>query len=81
MRRKPQEIRFAEEAAVERARIESFIGQEVPLSLRYCLGPRPRLIAIDGDFALLQFPNGARMERVPLRDLVDGSGVLERDGL
>lgn len=73
MRRKPQEIDFDEEAAVERARVEALVGQEVPLSLRYCLGPRPRLVAIDGDFALLQFPNGARLERVP-RNLVDDSG-------
>ena len=51
MRRKPQEFRFEEEAAAERAKL--VVGQEVPLSLRYCLGPRPRLIAIDGDFALL----------------------------
>jgi hypothetical protein len=53
MRRKPPEIRFDEEAAVERARIEALVGQEVPISMRYCLGPRPKLIAIDGDFALL----------------------------
>ncbi len=67
MRRKPQEIDFEEEAALERRRLEALVGQEVPLSLRYCLGPRPRVIAIDGDLALLQFPNGARLERVPLR--------------
>lgn len=78
MRRKQHEFRFEEEAAVERQRIEALIGQEVPLTLRYCLGPRPKLLAIDGDFALLQFPNGARMERVPLRDLVDDSGYWKR---
>ncbi len=78
MRRKPQEIDFNEEAAIERTRIEALVGQEVPLSLRYCLGPRPRLVAIEGDYALLQFPNGARLERVPLRDLVDDSGYWKR---
>ncbi len=78
MRRKPHEIDFDEEAAQERQRLESLVGQEVPLSLRYCLGARPRLVAIEGDFALLQFPSGARMERVPLRDLVDDSGYWKR---
>lgn len=78
MRRKPQVFDFDQEAAIERARIEALVGQEVPLSLRYCLGPRPKLIAIDGDFALLQFPNGSRMERVPVRDLVDDSGYWKR---
>lgn len=78
IRRKPQEIDFDEEAAIERARIETLVGQVVPLSFRYCLGPRPRLLAIDGDFALIQFPNGATMERMPLRDLVDDSGYWKR---
>ena len=78
MRRKPPEIRFDEEAVKERQRMDALIGCEVPLSLRYCLGPRPCLVAIDGDYALVQFPNGARMERVPLRDLVDDSGYWKR---
>jgi hypothetical protein len=76
MRRKPPEFRFEEEAAEERAKL--VIGQEVPITLRYCLGPRPTLIAIDGDFALLQFPNGAILQKVPLRDLVDDSGYWKR---
>ena len=76
MRRKPQEFKFEEEAAAERAKL--VVGKEVPLSLRYCLGPRPRLLAIDGDFALLQFPNGVRLEQVPLRELVDDCGYWKR---
>jgi hypothetical protein len=78
MRRKPQVFRFDEEASVERARIGALVGQEVPLSCKYSLGTRPHLVSIDGDFAVLQFPNGARMERVPLRDLVDDSGYWKR---
>lgn len=78
MRRKPPEIDFEEEAALEQARILALVGHEVPISLRYCLGPRPRLLRIDGDYAFLQFPNGAILERVPLRDLVDDSGYWKR---
>ena len=61
MRRKPQEIQVELEAGVDRATIESLVGQEVPLSCRYCLGARPTLIAIEGDLALLRFPNCATM--------------------
>ncbi len=78
MRRKLREIDFAEEAKVERQRLEALVGQEVPLSLRYCLGPRPRLVAIEGEFALLQFPNGAVLQKVPLRDVVDDGGYWKR---
>lgn len=74
MRLKSQEIIFKEDAAEVRQRMESLIGQEVPITFRYCLGPRPKFIAIDGDFALLQFPHCAVLETVPLRDLVDDSG-------
>ncbi len=76
MRRKPHEFRFDEEAAVERAKL--VVGQEVPLSCKYCLGQRAKLIAIDGEFARIQFPNGTIIERVPLRDLVDDSGYWKR---
>lgn len=76
MRRKPLEFRFDEEAAKERAIL--VVAQEVPLSLRYSLGPRPPLVPIDGDFALAQFPSGAWMERVPLRELVEDSGNWKR---
>lgn len=78
MRRKPKEVDFEQESAAERAKIESLVGHEVPISLRYCLGAKPTLVSIDGDFALLQFPNGAWLKNVPLRDLVDDSGYWKR---
>lgn len=74
MRRKPPEIDFGQEAAAELAAIRAKLGQEVPLSQRYTLGPRARLESIEGDLATLVFPNGAKLEGVPLRDLVDDSG-------
>lgn len=78
MRRKTPEIDFVEEAAQARAKIEAMIGQEVSISLRYCLGAKPKLVAIDGEIALLQYPNGAWLKNVPLRDLVDDSGFWKR---
>ena len=78
MRRKPPNIDFSQESASELESIRAKIGQPVPLSLRYALGPRATLLAIDGDFATLLFPNGARLEHVPLRDLVDDSGYWKR---
>ncbi len=74
MRRKPPEIDFAMEASAELEAIKAKIGQEVPLSRRYTHGPRATLVSIEGEFATLQFPNGARLDRVPLKDLVDDSG-------
>ena len=50
MRRKPQEFKFEEEAAAERAKL--VVRKEETLSLRYCLGVRPRLVAIDCDLVL-----------------------------
>jgi hypothetical protein len=32
------------------------------------------LVSVDGETATLQFPNGATLANVPLRDLVDDSG-------
>lgn len=78
MRRQPPKIDFGQETASELDAIRAKIGQPVPLSLRYALGPRATLVSIDGDLATLQFPNGARLERVPLRDLVDDSGYWKR---
>jgi hypothetical protein len=54
--------------------IRSRIGQEVPLSNRYVRGQRAILVSVDGETATLQFPNGATLAKVPLRDLVDDSG-------
>lgn len=78
MRRKPPEIRFDEEEATEMESIKAKVGQEVPLSMRYVLGPKPTLLSVEGDTASLMFPNGARLENVPLRDLVDDSGYWRR---
>jgi hypothetical protein len=78
MRRKPPDIDFSQEAAAELEAIRAKVGQEVPLSMRYALVPRATLVSIDGDHATLLFPNGARLERVPLRDLVDDSGFWKR---
>jgi hypothetical protein len=47
------------------------IGQTVPLSRSYTVGPLPILVSIEGDTATLRFNNGAQLINVPLRDLVD----------
>ena len=51
--------------------------QEVPLSNRYVRGQRAILISVDGETATLQFPNGATLANVPLRDLVDANGRFQ----
>ena len=71
MRRKPQEIDFGKEAEEHLKAIRSCIGREVPHSNRYVRGQRPILVSIEGETATLQFPNGALLVQVPLRDLVD----------
>lgn len=78
MRRKPPEIRFHQEVAAEQQAIKAKVGQQVPLSMRYVLASKPTLVAVEGDKATLLFPNGARLENVPLRDLVDDSGYWKR---
>lgn len=72
MRRKPSEFGFEEESP------KFEIGQEVPITLRYCLGQRATIVSINGEYAVIQFPNGARLENVPLRDLVDDRGYWKR---
>jgi hypothetical protein len=74
MRKKPQEINFGKEAEEHLKAIKSRIGKEVPLSNHYVRGQRPILVSIEGDTATLQFPNGATLLKVPLRDLVDDTG-------
>ena len=39
MRRKPAEIRFEEDVKTEQEAIKAKVGQQVPLSMRYVLGP------------------------------------------
>lgn len=78
MRRKPPEIKFDQEAEEHRQRVLALVGQQIPLSMRYVLGPRPILVSVEGDRATLLFPSGARLENVPLRDLVDDSGYWKR---
>lgn len=78
MRRKPPEIQFEQEASAQIAAVKAKVGQAVPLSMRYSLGPRATLVALDGETATLVFPNGARLENMPLRDLVDDSGYWKR---
>ena len=78
MRKKPPEIKFDKEVAAEQEAIKAKVGQHVPLSMRYVLGPRPTLVSVEGATATLLFPNGARLENVPLRDLVDNSGYWKR---
>ena len=65
---------LAVEAEEQLEAIKSRIGQEVPLSNRYVRGQRAILVSVDGETATLQFPNGATLAKVPLRDLVDDSG-------
>ena len=67
MRRKPPNIDFSLETASELEAIRARIGQPVPLSLRYALGPKATLVSLDGDLATLLFPNGARLDRVLFR--------------
>ncbi len=74
MKKKPKEIDFHKEAEEQLEAIKSRIGQEVPLSNRYVRGQRAILVSVDGETATLQFPNGATLANVPLRDLVDDSG-------
>jgi len=74
MKKKPKEIDFRKEAEEQLEAIKSRIGQEVPLSNRYVRGQRAILVSVDGETATLQFPNGATLSNVPLRDLVDDSG-------
>ena len=74
MSKKPKEIDFRREAEDQLNAIRSRIGQEVPLSNRYVRGQRAILVSVDGETATLQFPNGATLAKVPLRDLVDDSG-------
>ena len=74
MKKKPKEIDFRKEAEEQLEAIKSRIGQEVPLSNRYVRGQRAILVSIDGETATLQFPNGAMLVKVPLRDLVDDCG-------
>ncbi len=73
MRRKPPIIEVAAEPP-EVARIRGCIGKQVPLSCSYTRGERPTLIAIRNDMCVLQFRNGAIMQNVPIRDLVDDKG-------
>ncbi len=66
--------RLPREAEDQLNATRSRIGQEVPLSNRYVRGQRAILVSVDGETATLQFPNGATLAKVPLRDLVDDSG-------
>jgi hypothetical protein len=72
--KKPKEIDFRKEVEDQLNAIRSRIGQEVPLSNRYVQGQRAILVSVDGETAKLQFPNGATLAKVPLRDLVNDSG-------
>jgi hypothetical protein len=74
MSRKPKEIDVSKEAEDQLNAIKSRIGQEVPLSNHYVRGQRAILVSVDGETATIQFPNGATLAKVPLRDLVDDSG-------
>lgn len=78
MRRKPPEIRFDGEASTQVQAIKAKIGQQVPLSMRYVLGVRLTWVAVDSQTSTLLFTNGARLENLPLRDLVDDSGYWKR---
>ena len=79
MRRKSKLIKFEIENAEEIESIKSKIGTEVPLSRRYTQGAKALLMSIDGDRATIQFPNGAKMLDVPIRDLVDDHGYWPKD--
>ncbi|MFN7290072.1 MAG: hypothetical protein ACK5YR_08335 [Pirellula sp.] len=74
MRRRPKLIEFEIENAEEIESIKSKIGTEVPLSRRCTQGAKALLVSTYGDRATIQFPNGATMGDVPVRDLVDDRG-------
>lgn len=74
MRKKPKTIDFEGESKKEIEAIKSRIGREVPLSHRYTQGAKAVLVSIDGETATIRFPNGATLNNVPIRDLVDDSG-------
>ena len=78
MRRKPPRIDLDQESAAELEAIRAKVGQQVPLSMRYVLGPKPTLLSIQDGIATLVYPNGARLEGVPLRDVVDDSNFWKR---
>jgi hypothetical protein len=71
MGRKPKEIDFEGEWQRTLEEIKKRVGQQVPLSCSYVRGVRPILVDIVAERATLQFPNGAILQNVPLRDLVD----------
>ena len=68
---------FRKEAVKQLETIKSRTGQEVPLSYRYVRRERAIPVSVDGETATLQFPNGATLAKVPLRDLVDDSGCWQ----
>ncbi len=74
MAKKTKEIDFDAEFEQHVAKLESSIGQEVSLSHHYVRGAKPILVAIEGELATLQFPNGTVMTKVPIRYLCDDSG-------
>ena len=74
MANKPNEIDFDAEFEARLSKLLSRIGHEVPLSHHYAQGAKPFLVAIEGDLATLQFPNGTVMTKVPIRYLCDDSG-------
>ena len=78
MRRKPPEIRFDEEAATEQ-RVHQSEGRTAGAAYyAVCARAKPTLVDVRGEKAVLLFPNGARLENVPLRDLVDDSAFWKR---
>ncbi|MFO1065506.1 MAG: hypothetical protein U0892_16705 [Pirellulales bacterium] len=63
MRRRPKEINFEQEFTTELSKIESLVGHEND-QFALLLGAKPTLVSVDGNFALLRFPNGAWLKDV-----------------
>jgi hypothetical protein len=78
MARKTPIIDFEAEAKQHVDALRSQIGHQVPLSCSYVRGQKPTLLAIEGEFATLKFPNGAILSNVPPRDLVDDSAYWRK---
>ncbi len=74
MARKPKHINFEKEIEQQVVQLRECVGKPVPLSCRYVRGDRPILVRIEEDTAMLRYPNGVTVAKVPLRDLVDDSG-------
>ena len=72
--RRPKELDIESESQKHNDWVRSMIGKQVPLSRAYTQGDQPVLVSIEGNTATLRFRNGAVLDGVPIKDLVDDEG-------